>query len=148
MTVKKHGQYLTSIQPLDDDFGILIEFQNEMSFISLIFLDLYAQTVQKLTTIEHRCRYAVILVNQSDPSQFALDFDIDGEWSIQLCKVVKTEIILTEVINLPFGLSHFYDGRIYGFVEDDDGMIVRDLHVILFKFSDILGCFSSPYLQY
>jgi hypothetical protein len=27
-------------------------------------------------------------------------------------------------------------------------MIVRDLHVILFKFSDILGCFSSPYLQY
>jgi hypothetical protein len=129
MTVEKHAQELQLIKPLDDDFGLLLERGDGVSFISLFFLDLHAQTIQKLTTIERRCEFAQIIVNKADPTQFLLDFKIDGEWSIQVCKVVKTDIILGEIINHFFWQPNFYEKCIYGldWIENENGTMVSFL---------------------
>jgi hypothetical protein len=143
MTIKKHAQELRSIEPPKDDFGILVECEDGVYFINFIFLDLYAQTVQKLSSIEYHCNYARIRVNQADPTEFALHL-FDAVFAIQLCKVVKTDIILGDVINRLFDWPHFYDGRIYGFswIQDDEGMTVRDLSDFLFKLTRFLRWFK------
>jgi hypothetical protein len=116
---------------LEDDFGLLLEYQyyGGVFFITLIFLDLHAQTLQKLTTIEYPCKLATISVNKADPTQFLLKSVLNGEWSMQLFKVKKTEIIPGEIIDRLVSCSHFYDGCIYGFnwIRNEDGTMVRYL---------------------
>jgi hypothetical protein len=125
---------------LDDDFGLLLEHQDRVHFISLIFLDLHSQSVQKLTTIERRSESARITVNKADPTQFALESFNDG-WSIQLFNVVKTDIIPSEIIDSLVSQPNFYEKCIYGlyWIRRDNAMVrfLLESLILIFKIARI-----------
>jgi hypothetical protein len=133
---------LESIYPLDDDFGLFYEYQREGTacFISLVFLDLYRQKLEKLTTIEYPSDRGVI-VNKIEPTEF-LVFSYVRPRTVQFCKVEKISIVSGEIVDIDFFPQAIYDGHIYGSDWIDDEEVMS----LLFKF--LSNCFNILGISY
>jgi hypothetical protein len=81
--------------------------------VSLIFLDFHRRNLQKLDTIKCRCNFFEIIVNKEEPTQFALEMEIDREYFAQTFTVVGTSIISDDQIAMTFAPQMYFDGHLY-----------------------------------
>jgi hypothetical protein len=106
---------LWKIYPLDENFGLMVEYENETCFISLIFLDFHRHSLQKLDTIQRECESLGIIVNKEEPTEFALVMNINGQRFAETCTVVHTDIVADDLIEITFSPQAYFDKRFYGF---------------------------------
>jgi hypothetical protein len=93
----------------------LREYGETNSFISLIFLDIYRGSVQKIHTIEYQGDNIQIVVNQTDPTTFLLIHHIEDERALRICKIVNNAIIIENMIETDFVPKCFYGNYVYSF---------------------------------
>jgi hypothetical protein len=88
--------------------------------------------LKKFHTIEYPTIHIKIVVNKADPTMFILDYSIDNNWILQVCKIGKKTILIGEKFELDFDPDWFYDKCVYtlNWYEDED----RDVR-ILYKLS-------------
>jgi hypothetical protein len=124
----KSARSFGSIYHLKDGFGLLKEYGENNSFISLISLDLHQHTLKKLHTFNSSSPWPYIFLNQTDSTTFLLTHYIDDEWSCQICKIVDNAIIIEKVIDLNFSPDCFYHKYVYGLKWlSKDNLIVKIL---------------------
>jgi hypothetical protein len=104
---------LSGIYPLNNGFGLLEEEGETSSFVSLIFLDLYRGSVQKLHTVEYLSNYIHVVINKADSTTFILNNRINDELSSQICKIVNDTIIFNNVVDIEFYPECFYGKYVY-----------------------------------
>jgi hypothetical protein len=89
---------LIKIVPLKDRFGLLEEYGDTNSLISLISLDLSRYSLQKLHTVEYPTFDIPVIINKADTTTFMLNLEIDNRRSSQICEIVDNTIIIGDVI--------------------------------------------------
>jgi hypothetical protein len=116
---------LINIYHLKDGFGLLREYRETNSFISLIFLDFHEHSLQKLHTIEYPSRWSKIVVNKADPMTFILTYPINNEQSSRMCKIVDNAIVVKDVVDIEFYPECFYDKFVYATEWTDEVRILE-----------------------
>jgi hypothetical protein len=121
---------LYKILPLRNGFGLMEERGNRNRFISLIFLDLFQHSLQKLHTVRHIVEIPKIILNKADPTTFILK---DFNWnSFQICQIVDNEIIIGERTQIGFRAESFHGKYVYALVwhnENRERLNVRMLYM-------------------
>jgi hypothetical protein len=85
-------------------------------FVSLVELNLCGKKIRKLHTIQIACFVASIIVDKSDPTEFCLQALTLGanRYQVQICKVIKNEIVVKRIIELELGgYSCYSNGCLY-----------------------------------
>jgi hypothetical protein len=104
---------------LSNNFGILVDYGFSLDrdriphFVSLIYLDVYNAKWTKLQTVEYQCERLRIMVNKIDPAEFVIRLEINGEYSVRICKVIGKEFVVGNPIDIPFAYESYCDGRFY-----------------------------------
>jgi hypothetical protein len=114
ISFEKSAKSFSGIYHLKDGFGLLKEYGDTISSISLIFLDLYCGSVQKLYTVECPSCLTTIVVNKTDSTTFLLTYRIDDEQSSRIYKIDDNAISVKDVIEIGFFPKWFYDKFVYG----------------------------------
>jgi hypothetical protein len=99
-------------------FGLVIERAdnrgvNSFYFVSLIELDFYGVSCEKLQTIEYRCDCIEILVNKFDATDFVLRLDTNGGFLARVCKLVNKSIVVGDQIELPDYFKSYFGEFLY-----------------------------------
>jgi hypothetical protein len=126
-SVKKSAEELRDIHPLKDGFGLFEERGDENSFISLVFMDFFRCSFQKLHTVENPIRNINVIVNKADLTTFLLN----GEESKRICKIIEKKITIKDEVEISFYPSCFHDKYVYGLKWNTDGIRVSLLFTYL-----------------
>jgi hypothetical protein len=117
---------VTNIYHLKDGLGLLKEYGETSSFVSLFFLDLYRGSVQKLHTVEYLSNYIHVVINKADPMTFILTHRINNEeQSSRICKIVNDTIIFNNVVDIEFYPECFYGKYVYATEWTDEVRILE-----------------------
>jgi hypothetical protein len=129
--LEKGAHCLSSIQSLDGRFGILVEMgerdnENTLYLVSLVELDLWDKEIRKLHTIEYRCYHVAVIMNKPELMEFFLQLCFNEGYSVQICKVIKNEIVVEDTIELDYLCKRYSDGCLYGLDWNyDDGYLLK-----------------------
>jgi hypothetical protein len=107
--MEKSADLLHKIYFLKDGFGLFNEVGNESAFISLIFLDIFRSSLQKLHTVEYPSYQIDIYVDKANPTMFILN----DEESMRICKIVGKTIIIGDEVDIDFIPDCFYNKRVF-----------------------------------
>jgi hypothetical protein len=99
-------------------FGLFVERRdfeglNSLYRISLIALDFYDVSCEKLQLIEYRCEDVEIFVNKFDASDFVLQLLINDGHVARVCKLVNESIVVGDPIQLPCDFQSYFGGLLY-----------------------------------
>jgi hypothetical protein len=111
------------------NFALFLEYDNaerlnSLYFVSLVALDFYNVTFEKLHTLEYSCSGVEILVNKFDSTNFVLRLWTDNGYVARICKINKKSILVGDPIYLPRYFESYFGGFLYyigafGEVEND-----------------------------
>jgi hypothetical protein len=112
ITVEKAADRF-AIGHLNNGFGLMKEYGDSHSFISLIHLDLSRGSLEKLYTIEYPTTNVKIIVNKANPTTFLLTRNIDNERVSRICKIAENTIINGDIVEITFTPNCFYGKCLY-----------------------------------